>query len=91
VLNPGKVIIDLTGLNETELARHGFSTRLLFGRYDPDLIYMPNNDYVEMWKSLTTAPEFAGYELVPRSKGLSLALHRNSRYYDAMQRIVKQP
>ena len=92
-MNPGKTIVDLTGLNNTEFAHHGFSADALFGRYRPDLIFMPWRDYSRMLDQISAHPEFRDdYEyFAPRQLGTSmgLALRRSSKYYSQMQRIAR--
>ena len=59
VLNPTKTIIDLTGLNDTRVARQGFDAASLLDVQKPDLIYMPHPDYTEMAARLVGHPTFA--------------------------------
>jgi hypothetical protein len=75
-LNPGRTIIDLSGLNDIEFARHGFSAEALFRDSPPDLIYMPHPDYREMTEELIRNPRFrAAYDYYPaRALGTRLAL-----------------
>jgi hypothetical protein len=87
VFNPRKVIVDLTGLNDSEFAQHGFSSRVLFARYQPDLFMLPMHHYQELRDQLTGDPAFVrGYQLIqPPLGGLGIALRRGSKYYDAMR------
>ncbi len=91
-MNPGKTIIDLTGLNETTIAHNGFSADRFFQCYQPDLIYMPHPDYQEMSRQLNADPYFTGhYELfssLDLSTTMALALNRDSEYYERMLQIV---
>lgn len=93
-MNPGKVIVDLSGLNETVFALHGFSPRLLFQHFDPDLIYMPNPNYAVLNQEIENAPYFRRhYELYTRDRlagaTLAVAIRRDSRHFEAMRRILR--
>ena len=91
-MNPGKTILDLTGLNETMIAHNGFSPDSFFQRYQPDLIYMPHPDYREMIQQINADPFFINrYEVFPSSDlsaTMALALNRKSEYYERMLQIV---
>jgi len=92
VLNPRRTIVDLSGLNEKRFAQHGFRADDLFGRYAPDLIYMPPEDYREMNDELLAYQEFQwGYELIPAGTlgtKLSIALRKRSPHYAEMRAAV---
>ncbi len=69
VFNPTKRIVDLTGLNDTNTALHGFSSERLLVEQSPDIIYTPHPDYAEMLKSITSHPLFsARYDYYPASE-----------------------
>ncbi|MCK4506133.1 MAG: hypothetical protein KAW14_10985 [Candidatus Aegiribacteria sp.] len=91
-MNPGKTILDLSGLNETMIAHNGFSPDSFFHRYQPDLIYMPHPDYREMIRQIYADPFFINHYEVFSSSDLSttmaLALNRDSEYYESMLQIV---
>ena len=91
-MNPHRVIVDLTGLNETGFAHRGFSADRLFSDYRPDLMYMPHPHYTRIHGGITIHPDFvAHYEHFSASTlgtTLGVALWRDSPYYDDMRRIV---
>lgn len=91
-MNPGKTILDLTGLNETMIAHNGFSPDIFFQRYQPDLIYMPHPDYREMIQQIYADPFFINHYEMFSSSDLSttmaLALNRDSEYYERMLQII---
>jgi hypothetical protein len=94
-MNPHKAIIDLAGLNDTELARSRFSAEHLFAHARPDLIYMPHPDYRGMQRELTGSPIFIKEYVYYPAETLGpylmgVALRRDSRYFPAMQRIVAE-
>ncbi len=92
-LNPDKTIVDLAGLNETDFAHKGFSADLLFQKYQPDLIYMPDPLYEQMIEQISGNPYFiehydyfSAQELDVR---MGVALRRDSKYYSAMREIAE--
>lgn len=91
-LNPRKKIIDLAGLNETEIAHQGFKASTFFNRHQPDLIYLPHPDYVEMIQEIQSDPFFQKhYELFPAEfikAKMSVALKRESRHYGPMKGLM---
>jgi hypothetical protein len=91
-MNPERVIIDLSGLNETATAREGFSARRLFLQYQPDLIYMPHPSYEEMIRQIRRSPYFLEhYELYTAdliNARMDVAINRDSRYYRSMRAIM---
>jgi hypothetical protein len=94
VMAPNKIIVDLTGLNETAFARKGFSPDLLFAKYAPDLIYMPHPGYKEMIAEIRSHPDFTKhYEHFPAETlgtKMGIALRRDSKHYPAMRKIVAE-
>ena len=93
-MNPGRVIVDMAGLNEREFAFHPFSSAVMLKKYAPDLIYMPHPGYRAMNRNLRENPEFQkDYEYFPPSSlsprvGMGIALRRDSKYYEQMRAIV---
>ena len=92
--NPGKTIVDLSGLNETAFAHQGFSADRLLLNYRPDFIYLPHRYYQDMKIQLLSHPVFQrDYEFYPvASLGdfrLNVALRRQSRFYSELRRIVE--
>jgi hypothetical protein len=93
-LNPGRTIVDLSGLNEIEFARHGFDADELFRRATPDLIYMPHPDYRELTAELVRHPRFrAEYDYLPaRALGtrLALAVWRGGAHYAEIRAVLER-
>jgi hypothetical protein len=90
VMAPKKTVVDMTGLNETFLAHHGFNFNYIYAKYCPDLIYLPHPDYKKMTESLTRNTHFTDkYEKIPtRLKAvLRVAIRKNSKYYTVMKKI----
>jgi len=88
-------VIDMTGLNETTIAHGGFSAEYLIERYDPDIIYMPHPDYLDMTLDLVGCSAFTErYILVDDPRGeyfLDLALNRTGRHFAELAAIAGLP
>jgi hypothetical protein len=93
VMNPGKEIIDLAGLNDTELAHARFSATAFFQENHPDLIYLPHPDYVEMNRAIEENPYFrthyVRYAAAQWNGFLDVAVWRDSKYYSEMHKILE--
>lgn len=92
-MNPEKVIVDLSGLNETDFAHQRFSADLLFRKYQPDLIYMPHPNYNQMIDQIADNQYFSNhydyFSAQELNVAMGLALRRDSKYYPAMLEIVE--
>ena len=92
-MNPKKVIIDLTGLNETMIAHNGFSADRFFQHYQPDLIYMPHPHYQDIIQQISHNPYFLSHYEYFSSSVLSatvgIAIKRDSKYYVRLREIVE--
>jgi hypothetical protein len=91
-MNPGKRILDLAGLNDTQVVRNGFQiTKLLHDNY-PDFMYMPHPDYSEMNRRLLEDPEFQNrYELFDASRldsVMGVAVRKDSKYFPQLEAIA---
>jgi hypothetical protein len=93
-LNPGKMIVDMAGLNETWIIKHGFSARMFFSKYRPDLIYLPHDGYPEVRHELFSDPIFKNeYEVFAADRlgtEFGLAIRRSSPYYEKMRHVLGQ-
>jgi len=94
VMNPEKAILDLAGLNDTEIARHGFDADHILQKSKPDLLYMPYQHYAEMIEQILNSPYFkAHYELFPAPLSVTampVAIHKQSKRYRAMKAIIQE-
>lgn len=92
-LNPGKRIIDMTGLNDRGFATKGFSPDRLFRVDKPDLIYMPHPHYSEMIRALeedgSLNVDYTVYEAGLIGTHFGVALRRSSRHDGRMHSIVR--
>jgi len=91
-MNPHKTVVDLSGLNDTALAHHGFDPEALLRQYHPDFIYMPHSHYIQMNQQLENSPAFKdNYYFVPKDvihRDWGVALRRDSKYLKQMQDII---
>lgn len=89
-LHPKKRIEDLSGLHSSEI-EHGTNVHWLL-QLAPDVIYLPHPDYREMNRIYAESEEFQeAYQVYPASalqSFLGIALHRESRYYEALRMRV---
>ncbi len=96
IMNPDRVVVDFSGLNETAFAKQKFSADKLFQLYQPDLIYMPPRAYQGMVRSLTENPQFRrDYDYYPEDTltpiSMGVAVRRSSKYYLRLHQIVTEP
>lgn len=90
VLNPGKTIVDLSGLHDAVFALEGFSGEALFARYQPDLVMIPTRHYADIRGALLGHPEFRnGYDFVRPEGSLGIGLRRASPHYAAMLEVLR--
>ncbi len=91
-LNPQKFIIDLAGLNDTAVVRHGFQVDRLLGAARADILYLPHPDYSDMYRAITEDPWFRqNYEVFPAEQlncTLGLAIRRDGKYFPALHAIA---
>lgn len=71
-------VIDLAGLNDTDIAIHGFNlTRFL--QRKPDLIWMPNTDYTYQRGVMFSDPAFlAQYDVYAEAGNYGIAIRKDS-------------
>ncbi len=73
-------IIDLAGLNDTDIALHGFHPNAFLQR-KPDLIWMPNSDYSYQRGVLFSDPQLlAQYDLYADAANYGIALRKDSPF-----------
>ena len=95
VMNPGKRIIDLAGLNNTDIALSRRSPSELLHREQPDVLYLPHPDYREMNRAVRNESDLlAAYEMASEASSpptLDLAIRRSSPHYEALRLLVRMP
>jgi len=71
-------VIDLAGLNDTDIALHGFDTNRFLAR-KPDLIWMPNSSYTYQRGAMISDPTFlAQYDLYAGAGNYGIAIRKDS-------------
>ena len=82
-------IIDLAGLNDTEIALHGFAMSRLLER-KPDLIWMPHADYTYQRGVMFSDPAFlAEYDIYADAGNYGIAIRKDSPFRAAIERRFK--
>lgn len=93
VMHPDGRVIDLAGLNDTEIARNGFRANHLLNERKPDVIYMPHPHYVSLNRALTQAAGFASYKLFPKDMlgaEMDVAIRRNSPFAETLYSLMPE-
>ena len=71
-------VIDLAGLNDTDIALHGFNMSRFLTR-KPDLIWMPNSDYTYQRGIMFSDPAFlAQYDIYAGAGNYGIAVRKDS-------------
>lgn len=71
-------VIDLAGLNDTDIALHGFNISTFLAR-KPDLIWMPNDAYTYQRGVIFSDPAFlAQYDLYAGAGNYGIAIRKDS-------------
>lgn len=87
---PHVAIIDLVGLNDTEIGRNGVDVDRLIDRA-PDLIWMPHDHYTGMRARLLSSPRFhARYLVIAGAYNYGIALRRDSPRRTAIEQRLRQ-
>jgi hypothetical protein len=73
-------VIDLAGLNDTQIALHGFAMNALLAR-KPDILWMPHTDYTYQRGVMFSDPALlAQYDVYAGAANYGLALRKDSPY-----------
>jgi hypothetical protein len=73
-------IIDLAGLNDTQIALHGFNMQALLAR-KPDIIWMPNLEYTYQSGLMLSDPALLQqYDLYAGAANYGVAIRKDSPY-----------
>ncbi len=82
-------VIDMAGLNDNEIALHGFDVQSLLLR-KPDVIWMPNNDYTYQNAWMMSDPELLKeYDVYAGAANYGLAIRKNSPYRTEIDRQMQ--
>jgi hypothetical protein len=88
-LAPDAVIIDVLGLHDGELARHGFQVAELWRR-QPDLIWMPHPDHTAMIREILDSDRlWADYDFYPDAFTYGVALRREGPRAAVLARLFR--
>jgi hypothetical protein len=83
-------VIDLSGLNDTQIAVHGISIPTILQR-QPDLIWLPFMDYTYYRGMFFDSTEFlANYTIFDGALTYGIALRKDSPYYSRMMLGMKR-
>lgn len=86
--NPDINIIDEVGLNDQEIAQHGFSVDALLDR-KPDLIWVPPSDYTYIDGKLLGSPRlYREYTVFAGALEFGIAIRKNDPAYVDLQRAL---
>jgi hypothetical protein len=87
---PQMNVIDLSGLNDTEIALHGSSVFAVLER-KPDLIWLPHTDYTYLRGLFFDSREFlTSYTIYDDALSFGVALRKDSPYYSQMMIGMKR-
>ena len=82
-------VIDMAGLNDNEIALHGFDVHALVLR-KPDVIWMPNNDYTYLNAWMMSDPELMKeYDVYAGAANYGLAIRKDSPYRAEIDRQMR--
>jgi hypothetical protein len=83
-------IIDLAGLNDTDIALHGFDVTALLER-KPDIIWLPNASYTYQRGEMFADPEFlAQYDVYAGAADYGIALRKDSPVRPQIDRQMQE-
>lgn len=89
-VNPAVTLIDMAGLNDTRIARQGFSMEDLLARA-PDLIWLPHHDYTGLRAAiLGDAGLYRDYLVLDEAFNYGLAIRRNGPHRVAIEAGLRQ-
>jgi hypothetical protein len=83
--NPETRIVDLSGLHNYSIAKHGFNEDILIAE-NPDLIWMPHQDLTVLHHEVRTSPYFLdNYEYITDVYAFGIAIRKDSKYYNQLK------
>lgn len=82
-------IIDLAGLNDTEIALHGFDVKSLLLR-KPDILWMPNSEYTYQSGLMLSDPALLQqYDVYAGAANYGLAIRKDSPFLEQIERQMQ--
>src|SRR5216683_1006054 len=89
-MTPQLTVIDLSGLNDSGIARHGFAMQPFLDR-KPDLVWLPYLDYTYYRGVFFDSKDFlSAYTIFDGAFNYGVALRKDSPYYSQMLAGLKQ-
>ncbi len=87
--NPKKKILDLSGLHNYEIAKNGYSEKVLIDS-KPDLVWMPHQDLTVLHHDIRSGSYFKeNYEYLTNVYAFGCAIRKDSKYYYELKQKVK--
>ncbi len=87
---PQVKVLDLVGLNDTSIARHGFAMDYLLSA-QPDVIWFPHYDYTHQRGVMMSDPRLLSqYDFYPGAANFGLAVRTTGRFHDQVEQTMKQ-
>ncbi|MEK9284119.1 MULTISPECIES: hypothetical protein [unclassified Bradyrhizobium] len=85
---PHVAIVDLVGLNDTQIGRSGLSMDYLLG-FKPDVIWFPHGDYTGLRSKMLSDPRlYEHYVVIAGAFNYGLAIRRDSPHRASIERDV---
>lgn len=82
-------VIDLAGLNDNEIALHGYDPARLLAR-KPDLIWLPNTSYTYQRGMMMSDPNLlAQYDLYAGAANYGIAIRKDSPFHAQLERQLQ--
>ncbi|MEZ5023255.1 MAG: hypothetical protein R2728_08360 [Chitinophagales bacterium] len=86
--NPKKVIVDLSGLHNYEIAKNGYSEKVIQDT-KPDFIWMPHQDLTVLHYNIRSGAYFQSeYEYITNVYAFGCAIRKDSKYYEELKSLV---
>lgn len=87
--NPGKRILDLSGLHHRTIAHQGYSDSLMEAE-SPDFVWMPHQDLTVLHHKVRTGPYFSEhYEYITDEFAFGIGVRRDGPYYSELMAIIR--
>ena len=87
---PRVTVIDLAGLHDTSIARHGLDMDAVLNNR-PDLIWLPHYDYTHMFGVMLSDPRLLQqYDVIAGAFDYGIAVRKSSPHHDEIMELVAQ-
>lgn len=86
---PQMPIVDLVGLHDRRVARHGFDIHYMLNK-EPDLIWLPHADYTAMRRAILDSRQFQqAYDYFPDAYNYGIAVRKESPRYTRITQVLR--